>query len=199
MPASHTNGLFANPNRYQTSWALSTRNNSLPDALQSDGSLTLHQLIKGSITAHEEKWQSRHNFAPAARKLLNELSKLSIRVAQWINYEWDVKCSEEQSELCFFVPRPSARPPRMGLLKPALVRRNRLRTGGGRYQAFVHKWGLAAASICGCDALYQTASHLILECPLRRRPKRYFGLLITDYKTRCRRSNINVKIEEHLP
>ena len=43
---------------------------------------------------------------PAARKLLNELIKLSIRAAQWIDYTWDVKYSEDQSELRLFSQGP---------------------------------------------------------------------------------------------
>ena len=41
-----------------------------------------------------------------------------------------------------------------------------LHTGAGRFQPPMPKWGLAATSICECDELDQTASHLILKCPL---------------------------------
>ena len=47
----------------------------------------LHQLMVRSITAHKERQRSRHLFVRAARKLLNELSILSIRAAQWIQYK----------------------------------------------------------------------------------------------------------------
>ena len=43
----------------------------------------------------------------AARKLLKEPSKLSIRAAQWIDYEWDLKYSDGHSELRLFVPKPT--------------------------------------------------------------------------------------------
>ena len=46
-------------------------------------------------------------FKPAARKLLNEPSKLSIRAAQWVDYEQEAKHFESQSE---FRPRFSTRP-----------------------------------------------------------------------------------------
>ena len=51
--------------------------------------------------------RSRHPFVPAAGKLINELSKLSIQAAQWINYKWDVKYCEDQLELRLFVSRPN--------------------------------------------------------------------------------------------
>ena len=56
----------------------------------------LRQLMVWRTTAHDERLQSYHPFVPVARKLLNELFKLSIRAAQWIDYEWDVKYSENQ-------------------------------------------------------------------------------------------------------
>ena len=51
----------------------------------------IYQLMVGPITAYEERLRSRHLFVFAAHKLLNELSKLSIQAAQWIDYKWDVK------------------------------------------------------------------------------------------------------------
>ena len=41
-----------------------------------------HQLIVGPTTAHKERLRFRHPFVLASRKLLNELSKLTIGVAQ---------------------------------------------------------------------------------------------------------------------
>ena len=93
----------------------------------------LHQLMSGPITVHEERLLSQHLFVPVARKMLNELSKLSIRTAQWIDYKWDGKYFEDQSELRLFFPRPSARPLRMDLPRPAYARLNRFGTGVGRF------------------------------------------------------------------
>ena len=76
--------------------------------------------------------------------------------------------SEDQSELRLFVPRPNARPLGIDLPRPAWVRLNRLRTGDERFQPSTLKWGLAPTSICECGALDQTASYIILECPLHR-------------------------------
>ena len=41
----------------------------------------LHQLMVGPITAYEKRLRSGHPYVPVTRKLLNELSKLSISVA----------------------------------------------------------------------------------------------------------------------
>ena len=38
-------------------------------------------------TVHIQERRSRHPFVPAASKLLNELSKLSIQAAQWTDYK----------------------------------------------------------------------------------------------------------------
>ena len=68
-----------------------------------DSKHLLHQLMVGPTTAHEERLQPRCPLVRKARKMLNELSKLSIRAAQWINYHtWGAKFFESQSEPCFF-------------------------------------------------------------------------------------------------
>ena len=88
-----------------------------------------------------------------------------------MGYVWNVKYCEDQSELRLFVPKPSARPYGMGLSRLAWVRLSHFRTGVGRFQSFLHKWGLAPTSICEYGALDQTASHLILKCTLHRPPR----------------------------
>ena len=72
--------------------------------------------------AHEERLRYCNPFVTLARKLLNALSKLSIRAAQQTDYKWDAKCSEGQLQLRLFVPRPSARSLDMGLPRLARVR-----------------------------------------------------------------------------
>ena len=94
----------------------------------------------GPITVHKERLRPRHPYVPTARKLLNELSKLTIRATQCINYKLDVKySSKDQSQLRLFVPTPSARPLGMSLPSRAWVRLNCLRTGVGRFQSSIHK------------------------------------------------------------
>ena len=158
--------------------SLAYRSTMAPDHL-------LHALMIGSTDAHRERLRSRRPFVPAARKLLSELSDLDIRAAQWTDYKWDVEYLESTSDLHAFVPRASTRPLGMGLPRTAWVKLNRFRTGVGRFQSSMHKWGLAPTSICECGALNQTAAHVILECPLHRAPRGYHGLRILDDDTRC--------------
>ena len=84
--------------------------------------------------------------------------------------------SKDQSELRLYVPRPSAKPLGMGLLRPAWVQFNCFRNGVEKFQSSTHKWELACTSICKCGALAQTVSHLILECPLHCDPRGHRGL-----------------------
>ena len=50
---------------------------------------------------------------------VHELSELSICAAQWIDYKWNAKYSEGQSELRLFVPRYRARSLGLGPAQPA--------------------------------------------------------------------------------
>ena len=58
-----------------------------------------HQLMVDSTTAHKKRLRSRYPFVHAARKLLNKLSKLGFRGAQLTNYKWNMKYTEDQSEI----------------------------------------------------------------------------------------------------
>ena len=109
---------------------MSTRSNFLPGIPHlMDPKHLLHQSMVRPTIGHEDGLQSRHPFVSEARKLLNEVSKLNILAAQWIDCQWDAKYSECQSELRLFVPRSSARPLGKVLPRPAWVRFNCLCTG----------------------------------------------------------------------
>ena len=137
----------------------------------------------GPTTVHEERLRSRHHFVPAASKLLNELSKLSICAAHWIGYKWNAKYSEDQSELRPFVPKTSSRPLDMSLPRPAWVGLNRFCTDVEKFQSPMPKWGFASTSICECGALDQTAAHVILKRPRHRAARGYHGLMVLDDET----------------
>ena len=104
----------------------------------------LHQLMVGSITAHEERLRSRHPLAPMERKLLNKSSKLSIQLHNRLTINW----TKDKSNLRLCFSRPSARPFGMGLPRSARVRLNCLRTRVGRFQSSMHIWGFILTSIC---------------------------------------------------
>ena len=114
---------------------LRRQGSTLSQAYQSlmDLKLLLHQLMVEPITANKERLRCRRPFEPAARKLLNKLSKLSIRAAQLIDYKWNMKYYKDLSELRLFVPKPNARPLEMVVLIPAWVQLNCFRTGVERF------------------------------------------------------------------
>ena len=143
---------------------------------------------------HRERLKSRRPFVPATRKLLQDLTELGIRAAQWTDFKWSTEYSKCSPDLRVFIPKASTRPMGMGLPRSSWVRLNRLRAGVGRFQSFMHKWGLAPTSNCECGAAEQTAEHIILTCPVHRAPTGICGLTVLDVDTRCWLSTITASI-----
>ena len=127
--------------------------------------------------------------------LLNELSKLSIRDAQLIDYKCDA-IHRRSIRASIFVPRPIARPLGLGLSRPTSVRLKRLRNVVKRLQSSMQKWELMPTSICECGALDQTAAQVILKCPLHCVPRGYHGLLVLDDETRSDSTSSSPTSEE---
>ena len=75
----------------------------------------LCELLAGSPDGHRERLKSRRPFVPAAWKLLQDLTKLDIRAAQWTDFKWSTEYSDCSSDLCAFILRVSTRPMGMGL------------------------------------------------------------------------------------
>ena len=86
-----------------------------------------------------------------------------------------MKVDQSYASLC---QRLSTKPFGMGL--PRWVRLNRFRNGVGGFQSSMQKLGFAPISIFGCGSLDQNTAHAILECPLHRASKKYYGLLVLD-------------------
>ena len=61
-------------------------------------------------------------------------------------------------------------PPGADLPRKVWVTLNRLRTGVGRFNANMYRWGLRPSAACTCGAKEQTAEHIIYECPTLRPP-----------------------------
>ena len=61
-------------------------------------------------------------------------------------------------------------PPGADLPRKDWVTLNRLRTGVGRFNANMYRWGLCPSAACMCGAKEQTAEHIIYECPTLRPP-----------------------------
>ena len=102
----------------------------------------LYELLAGSTHGYRERLKSRRPFVPAARKLLQDITELDIRAAQWIDFKWSTEYSECSSDLRAFIPKTSTRLMGMGLPRSSWVRLNRLRAGVGCFQSFMHNWGL---------------------------------------------------------
>ena len=138
----------------------------------------LHGQLAGLPDVPQQRLKSRLPFVPAARKLLNDLSKLGIRRAQWTNYRWSAEYSKRTSALHVFIPRTSSRLLRMGLLRTSWVKLNHLRTGVGRFYSSMYKWGLAPSPNCECGTTDQTADLVISKCPIHRAPRGVAGLTV---------------------
>ena len=145
----------------------------------------LYGLLSGSSDTRQVRLRSRRPLMPAARNLLDNLTRLGIRASEWTNHKWNVEYCENASRLCAFMPGTSARPVRMGLPRAAWVKLNRLRTGVGRFHSSMHKWSLASSPNCECGASEQIADHVLTACPIHRALHGARGLTVLDDETRC--------------
>ena len=62
---------------------------------------------------------------------------------------------------------------------------HRLRTGVRRFHSSIYKWWLAPSPNCECNAIEQTADHVISSCRIHHVPKRTQGLQVLDDVTQC--------------
>ena len=154
----------------------------------------LHDLLSGSSDTRQVRLRSRRSFVPAARNLLDNLSRLGIRASEWTNHKWKTEYCENASRLRDFVPGIGARPVGMALARAAWVKLNRLRTGVGRFHLFMQKWNLASSPNCECGASEQTADHVLRACPIHRAPRGARGLTVLDDETRCWLNSITASI-----
>ena len=111
----------------------------------------LHGRPAWSPEVRQERLKTRCPFVSAARKLLNELSKLGVRVAQRTNYRWSTEYSKSTFILRVFILGTSTRPLGMGLTRTFWVKLNRPRTGFGRFRSSMYKWGLALSLSLSMD------------------------------------------------
>ena len=112
---------------------------SLANRSSLDPGPILHCQLTEPQAVSKKRVISRHPCAPAARKLLHNLSELGICAAQWKNLTWETEYSKSMSALGVYIPRMSTRPIGMSLTRTAWVKLNRLRTGVGRFDSSMHK------------------------------------------------------------
>ena len=150
----------------------------------------LYELLAGSPDGHRERLKSRCPFVPATQKLLQDLTELDIRAAQWTDFKWNTEYLEYSPDLRAFILKVRTRPMGMGLPRSSWVRLNHLWAGVGCFQSFMHIWGLAPTPNCKCGA----AEHIILTCPIHQAPTGICGLTVLDVDIRCWQSTITASI-----
>ena len=154
----------------------------------------LYGLLSGSSDTFQVRLRSRRPFVPAARNLLDNLTRLGIRASEWTNHKWNTEYCKNPSRFRAFVSGTGARPVGMGLPRAAWVKLNRLRTGVGRFHSSMHNWGLAPSPNCEYIASEQTADHVLTACSIHRAPHGARGLTVLDDETRCWLNNTTASI-----
>ena len=95
----------------------------------------LYGLLSGSSDTRQVRLRSRRPFVPAARNLLDNLSRLGIRAFEWTNHKWNAEYCENASRLRAFKAQTGARPVGIGLSRAAWVKLNRLWAGVGQFHS----------------------------------------------------------------
>ena len=167
---------------------------SLANRSSLDPGHILHEQVTDPGAASKGRPKCRRPFVPAAQKLLHNLSELGIRAAQWTNLTWYTEYSKSMSALGVNIAMVSTKPIGMSLTRTAWVKFNRLRTGVGRFDLSMHKWGLDPSAKCECGASEQNADDIILTCPTHRAPRGIMGLRVLDDETRCWLNSITASI-----
>ena len=121
--------------------------------------------------------KSRRPFATSGKDLLSTALPNKTK-AHWIAWTWSAVWQPSTSRLREYIVSPSKCCPGSDLQRQAWVKLNRLRTGIGRFNADMWKWGLSKSPASGADQ--QPANHIITECPLYRPPNGLHGLIDVD-------------------
>ena len=142
-------------------------------------------LLHHTITREETqpRLKSRRPFASSGKDLLSTAPPNETKV-HWIARMWSAGWQPSTSRLREYIVSPSMCCPGCDLLRQAWVKLNRLRTGVGRFNADMWRWGLSKSSACDCGADQQTANHIITECPLHRPPNDLHSVIDVDAATR---------------
>ena len=124
-------------------------------------------LLHHTITREETqpRLKSRRPFATSGKDLLS-ITLPNETKAHWIARMWSVEWQPSTSRLGEYITSPSRSSPGSDLPRQAWVKLNRLRTGVGRFNADMWRWGLSKSSACDCGTDQQTSNYIIMECPL---------------------------------
>ena len=126
----------------------------------------------------QPRLKSRRPFATSGKDLSTTLPNETK--AHWIARMWSVEWQLSTSRLREYITSPSRSSPGSDLPRQAWVKLNRLRTGVGRFNADMWRWGLSKRPAYDCGADQQTANHIITECPLYHPPNGLHGLIDVD-------------------
>ena len=136
---------------------LVTKASSNPDDL-------LHDVVEGSVTLGQrhQRLKSRRPFSRHAATLRGS----DFNICQTWRTSWE----DTQRPAQLVVTPNTSVPPGANLPRSEWVSLNRIRTGVGRFNAAMHRWGLRPSAACQCGAPEQTAQHILSECPDLRPP-----------------------------
>ena len=132
----------------------------------------LHKLTSESQHLGRQRLRSRRPFSRHAAAL----SQSDFSVSREWEKSWEATTRPRQ----FTVSPGTKAPAGSKLPRKNWVTLNRLRTGVGRFNANMYRWGLRESSACVCGAEEQTADHIIYDCPVLHPPNE-----MTDLSDLC--------------
>ena len=124
----------------------------------------------------QPRQKSRRPSATSRKDLLSTALPNETK-AHWIARMWLVEWQPSTSRLHEYIISPSKCCPGSDLPQQAWVKLNRLRTGVGRFNTDMWRWGLSKSPACDYGADQQTANHIIMECNLFCPPNGLHGLI----------------------
>ena len=130
-------------------------------SLANDGH-PLHRITTRSQDLGRQRLRSRRPFSRHAATL----SSSNFNLIQEWEKSWEGTARPQQ----FTIPPDTKAPAGSELPRRDWVTLNRLRTGVGRFNANMHRWGLSQSPACICGADEQTADHVIYNCPVLQPP-----------------------------
>ena len=140
---------------------ISITNKLTNKSLVNDGH-PLHRIPTRPQDVGRQRLRSRRPFSRHAATL----SSSNFNLIQ----EWDKSWEGTARPHQFTIPPDTKAPAGSELPRRDWVTLNRLRTGVGRFNANMHRWGLSQSPACICGADEQTADHVIYNCPVLQPP-----------------------------
>ena len=154
-----------------------------PSLVLAHHAMTIDHHLHYTITREETqpRLKSWHRIATSGKELLSTTIPNETK-AHWIARMWSAEWQRSTSRPHEYITSPSRSSPGSDLPRQAWpwVKLNRLRTGVGRFNADMWRWGLSKSPACNCGADQQTANHIITECPPYRPPSGLQGLIAVD-------------------